>query len=267
MLIIPRTKSTSARTFKLTISSIAESKNIEAKERYLQKLDFSVFQSGKNINKEAIEYVTKWLESKENSNSFYQLGVLNQQISKHTESLQHDHLAFRCFGRAADEGHAAAQCKLGEIYLNGLDASSNDPAIQKNLFLASEWLKYAMNQGNAKAKYLFAEQFLKPDVSDEDVKKTEKIKRSAEAYKRLLYEAAEAGYSLANLRLAEWNNECEDDQIAALQDVIDLYGNGNEYLSIEPDLVLHRIYLEHYCELTLQLTQTYLPNKPLLIGI
>jgi len=257
-----RVNSTSPRSFKIVISPRAEARNIAAKEHYLQKLDFSVFQSGNNINSAAIEYVTRYLESKTSSDSYYQRGVLNQQISKSTASPQHDHLAFHCFGHAADKGHAAAQCKLGEIYLQGLDALYNEPAIQKNFFLASEWLKAAMKHGNAKAKYIYAEQFLKHDVHANDFKIQEKMDREAVAYRRLVNEAAGAGYSVANLKLVELDNGCQEDQMAALQDVIELYQNGNTDLSIEPDVALHRIYLEQYYELNLKLAQTYLPNKP-----
>lgn len=75
-------------------------------------------------------------------------------------------------------------------------------------------------------------------------------------------EAACAGYSLATLKLIELDNGCQEDRMAALQDVIELYQNGNSDLRIEPDIALQRIYLEQYYELNLKLTQTYLPNKP-----
>jgi len=256
MQTILHTKSTSPRTFKTAVYSKAEAENMITKEHYLKKLDFSVFQSNNKINTDAVEYVSNYLKAKTSSNSAYQLGVLSQQISKYLTSPTHNHFAFRCFSLAAEEGHAAAQYKLAEIYINGLDATSENPAIQQDLYLASSWLKEAMNHDHAKAKYLYAEHFLKPAPNADGVKGNNEFNTKAMEYRQALHEAARGGYAVAALKFFEVTDEDVQDQVEALLDVILLYEHGNEYLSVEPDLTLHRHYSEQYSALISTLKQT-----------
>lgn len=250
------TKSIYPRRFKTAVYSKVEAENRITKEHYLKKLDFSVFQSGNKINTDAIEYVTKYLKAKTTSDSAYQLGVLSQQISRNLASPKHSHFAFHCFNLAAQEGHAAAQCKLGEIYINGLDATSENPAIQQDIFLASSWLKEAINQDNAKAKYLYAEHFLKPGAIADEFKDNNEFKTDASEYQRLLDVAARSGYAVAALKFLEVTKADVQDQVEALLDVVLLYEQGNEYLRVEPDLTLHRHYSEQYNALVSKLKQT-----------
>lgn len=52
--------------------------------------------------------------------------------------------------RAAKQGHAAAQCELGKLYLNG------DEHVTKNTDIAYQWIKQAADNNNGNAQYLMA---------------------------------------------------------------------------------------------------------------
>ena len=56
-----------------------------------------------------------------------------------------DSMAFQWFEKAAEQGHADAQCQLGVCYLRG-------DGVEKNSAKAIEWCKKAMQNGSSSAE-------------------------------------------------------------------------------------------------------------------
>jgi TPR repeat protein len=272
MLTMSRYKPASALHFNVVIYSKADLDNIEIKNQYLKKLNFDVFQSsnsrGNIINLAAIDLVEKHLIAKTrsgDSEADYQLGIFNQQLGKYLKSSIHERFAYHCFCQAADKGHSAAQCKLGEIFLQGLEELPDHPAVFKDLSCAVAWLKIAIEQDNAKAKYLYAEHFVKLNIHTEESGQNNQRDTFNVLYQRLINEAADAGYAVAKLKLIELTQGSDRERMTALVDVIDLYKLGNESLSIEPDSALANEYLEIYWQLHIKEMENYMPTRPVLI--
>jgi TPR repeat protein len=103
---------------------------------------------------------------------------------------RNDQLAAEWFEKAALQGNAYAQLKLGDLYESG-------QGVEKNAAIAADWREKAANRGNIKAQQLLGQMYLEGNGVPKDPRKAEYwLNRAA-----LEGRDAQAQYLLARMHL------------------------------------------------------------------
>ncbi len=144
------------------------------------------------------------LAKKENAEELYEMGMRFYDAENYAEAV-------KCYRKAAEQGHAAAQNALGFCYRYGLGVEQNDTESVK-------WYKKSAEQGNANAQYNLGTCYLNGRGVDQNYSEAVKW------YK----EAANNGNEDARVKLEEINKK---DPARGDMSAEDMFRLGEKYYS------------------------------------